>query len=184
MRQPRRLTLRSRGRATAVRFRPSFHSGPSQRRLREPLMSNVRRHKESLVQVRAKVAAACNPAQHAVHERLRQLEAGIRHLEERVSPARLANNNPSARAEARARTNVGQSMGPQPTQKTTLTAAREASVALPRGLRLELGMQSFRAPTATPNPSFERTRSGRLLQAFISFSALRSPPPRASQLKR
>ncbi len=34
----------------------------------------------------------------------------------------------------------------------------------------------------TPNPSFERTRSGRLLQAFISFSALRSLPPRASQL--
>ena len=34
------------------------------------------------------------------------------------------------------------------------------------------------------NPSFEPTRSGRPLQAFISFSALRTPPPRAAQLER
>ena len=34
------------------------------------------------------------------------------------------------------------------------------------------------------NPSFESTRSGRPLQAFISFSALRALPPRAAQLKR
>ena len=34
------------------------------------------------------------------------------------------------------------------------------------------------------NPSFERTRSGKPLQAFISFSALRALPPRAAQLKR
>ena len=34
------------------------------------------------------------------------------------------------------------------------------------------------------NPSFEPTRSGSPLQAFISFSALRSLPPRAAQLKR
>ena len=37
---------------------------------------------------------------------------------------------------------------------------------------------------ATPNPSFERTRYGSPLQAFISFSALRALPPRAAQLKR
>ena len=37
---------------------------------------------------------------------------------------------------------------------------------------------------STPNPSFEPTRSGRPLQAFISFSALRALPPRAAQLKR
>ena len=37
--------------------------------------------------------------------------------------------------------------------------------------------------SVTPNPSFERTRSGRPLQAFISFSALRVQPPRADQLK-
>ena len=40
------------------------------------------------------------------------------------------------------------------------------------------------ASGATPNPSFEPTRSGRPLQAFISFSALRALPPRAAQLKR
>ena len=34
------------------------------------------------------------------------------------------------------------------------------------------------------NPSFEPTRSGRPLQAIISFSALRALPPRAAQLKR
>ena len=34
------------------------------------------------------------------------------------------------------------------------------------------------------NPSFEPTRSGRPLQAFISFSALPALPPRAAQLKR
>ena len=34
------------------------------------------------------------------------------------------------------------------------------------------------------NPSFESTRSGRSLQAFISFSALRALPPHAAQLKR
>ena len=34
------------------------------------------------------------------------------------------------------------------------------------------------------NPSFEPTRSGRPLQAFISFSTLRALPPRAAQLER
>ena len=34
------------------------------------------------------------------------------------------------------------------------------------------------------NPSFEPTRSGRPLQAFILFSALRALPPRATQLTR
>ena len=34
------------------------------------------------------------------------------------------------------------------------------------------------------NPSFEPTRSGRPLQAVISFWALRALPPRAAQLKR
>ena len=39
----RRLTLPSNGLAPATRAWPSFHSGPSPRCLREPLMSNVRR---------------------------------------------------------------------------------------------------------------------------------------------
>ena len=39
------LTLPSSGLAPAAQAWPSFHSGPSPHRLREPLMSNVRRHK-------------------------------------------------------------------------------------------------------------------------------------------
>ena len=41
-----------------------------------------------------------------------------------------------------------------------------------------------RAKGLRANPSFEPTRSGRPLQAFISFSAFRALPPRAAQLKR
>ena len=41
----RRLTLPSNGLAPAAQVWPSFHSGPSLRRLREPLMSNVRPRK-------------------------------------------------------------------------------------------------------------------------------------------
>ena len=70
-------------------------------------MSNVRRRKESSVQVLAIVAAATQRNQHATPECSCQFDAGVRHLEERVSLARLTNNNLRARAEARARTNVG-----------------------------------------------------------------------------
>ena len=90
----------------------------------------------------------------------------------------------SARAKARARTNVAQSMGPQPLRFRITVTTRKASVALPRGLRLELGMQPFPALTATPNPSIERTRSGSAGLAFISFWAKPAPPPRAAHVKR
>ena len=90
----------------------------------------------------------------------------------------------SARAKARTRTNVAQSMGPQPLRFRITVTTRKISVALPCGLPLKLGMQPFPALTATPNPSIERTRSGRLLQAIISFLALRSPPPFAAHVKR
>jgi hypothetical protein len=60
----------------------------------------------------------------------------------------------SARAEARARTNVGQPVGPQPNRTSTSGATRKASFALPRGLRLELGARAC-ASVATPNPSIE-----------------------------
>jgi hypothetical protein len=63
----------------------------------------------------------------------------------------------SARAEARATTNVAQSGRPQPIRSRKAVAAREASVALPLGLRLESGMQSSGSSTATPNPSIEGT---------------------------
>jgi hypothetical protein len=60
-----------------------------------------------------------------------------------------------ARAEARSRANVCQSVGPQPLRARTVCAARESSVALPRGLRLKSGMHSVGAPILTPNPSIE-----------------------------
>ena len=39
-------------------------------------------------------------------------------------------------------------------------------------------------PRARPNPSIERTRTGRALQALISFWALRALPARAAHVKR
>ena len=61
----------------------------------------------------------------------------------------------SARAEARARTNVSQAVGPQPYRVGLFVAPREALAALPRGLRLESSMRSSGPSTATPNPSVE-----------------------------
>ena len=90
----------------------------------------------------------------------------------------------SARAEARARTNVSQSVGPQPYRVGAAVAFREASVAFPPGLRLKLGMQLFCPSNPTPNPSIERTRSGSAGLAFISFWAKPAPPPRAAHVKR
>ena len=63
----------------------------------------------------------------------------------------------SARAQARVRTNVGQSVGRQPYRVGRFVTARKASLAFPRGLRLESDMQSFGSSTATPNPSIEGT---------------------------
>ena len=101
-----------------------------------------------------------------------------------VLRAALNEYKSSARAKARARTNVAQSMGPQPSRVGITVTTRKASVALPRGLRLELGMQPFSALTATPNPSIERTRSGGAGLAFISFWAKPAPPLRAAHVKR
>jgi len=86
----------------------------------------------------------------------------------------------SARAEARARTNVAQSVRPQPIRSRKAVAAREASVALPLGLRLESGMQSSVSSTATPNPSYVRTES-----QSSSLKALRKKSSRSlSALQR
>ena len=49
---------------------------------------------------------------------------------------------------------------------------------------LTTAQRSAQAKGLRANPSFEPTRSGRPLQAFIPFSALRALPPRAAQLKR
>ena len=90
----------------------------------------------------------------------------------------------SARAEARARTNVGQSVGPQPYRVGAAVASCKASVAFSPGLRLQFGMQLFCPSSATPNPSIERTRSGSAGLALISFWAKPAPPPRAAHVKR
>ena len=101
-----------------------------------------------------------------------------------VLRAALNEYKSSARAKARTRTNVAQSLGPQPSRVGITVTTRKASFALPLGLRLELGMQPFPALTATPNPSIERTRSGSAGLAFISFWAKPAPPPRAAHVKR
>jgi hypothetical protein len=66
----------------------------------------------------------------------------------------------TARAEARARTNVAQSVGPQPYRARMPVAGRKSPVGLPLRLRLELGMQTLVSETATPNPSVEGTAKG------------------------
>ena len=90
----------------------------------------------------------------------------------------------SARAKARARINVAQSMGPQPSRVGIAVTTRKASVALPRGLPLELGMQPLLALTATPNPAVNRTPHGRPCSGFISFSPKPALPRVAGYLER
>ena len=98
--------------------------------------------------------------------------------------AALKEYKSSARAKARARTNVAQSVGPQPSRVGITVATRKASVALPRGLPLELGMQPLRALTATPNPAVNRTPHGGPGLGFISFSPKPVPPRVAGYLER
>ena len=93
--------------------------------------------------------------------------------------AALKEYKSSARAEAQARTNVAQSMGPLPSRFGITVTTRKASVVLPRGLRLQLGMQPFPALAATPNPSVNRTPHGRPGLGFISFSPKPTLPQNA-----
>ena len=70
-------------------------------------------------------------------------------------------------------------------RKPDLSRSPKSFVAWHPGSSYSLAMQAKEAfHTETPNPSFERTRHGSPLQAFISFWALRGLPQRASQLKR
>ena len=174
------LTLPSSGLAPAAQAWPSFHSWPNLRRLHEPLMSNVRRRQNMGSSVQA--VGASQPSRSSRRNRKGRANPAF------PSPAGkpgalhsgLGEYRSSARANARSVTNVSQCIGPQPYRACDVVAAREASVALAPGLQLHSGMPSLCAPSATPNPSFEPTRSGRSLQAFISFSALRALPARAA----
>jgi hypothetical protein len=67
----------------------------------------------------------------------------------------------SARAEARARANVGQSVGPQPYRLGNLGSLRKSSVAFQGGLQLQCVMNPFwPSQGVPPNPSIEGTASG------------------------
>ena len=58
----------------------------------------------------------------------------------------------SARAEARSKENVGQSVGPQPPRVGTVRGSRKSSVVIQGGLRLQWHMyQSLSSQGATPN---------------------------------
>ena len=107
------------------------------------------------VQVRATVAVSSNEVHRFTHERSRQSEAKTPSWEGCSASNRLQECKSSARAEARARTNVSWSVEPQPYRVGAFVTAREASIAFPRRLRLESGMQMFGSSTATPNPSIE-----------------------------
>jgi hypothetical protein len=117
-------------------------------------MSNVRRREESNVPTRATVAPAIHRVQHTTMNARANLELVSGTWKATALRLALQISKSSARAEARARTNVGQSVRPQPYRARMTAATRKASVALPRGLRLELGMRAS-VPTATPNPSVE-----------------------------
>ena len=87
-------------------------------------------------------------------------------------------SSPSHASRWSARPNVGGRAG------TNCFAVRAGGVRFVASGTTQHKMQVRVAPRVRPNPSFEPTRSGRPLQAFISFSALRALPPRAAQLKR
>jgi hypothetical protein len=72
--------------------------------------------------------------------------------------AKLKEFKVSARAVARSRANVGQSVGPQPVRVGTVRSARKSLVSLQGELRLQWGMhQSLFLQGATPNRSIEGT---------------------------
>ena len=74
---------------------------------------------------------------------------------------------------------------PSASRKSSLSHSHKAFVAWHLGNSYSLAMQAKDAfHTETPNPSIERTRTGRALQAFISFWALRALPARAAHVKR
>ena len=210
MPQTRRLTLPSSGLAPAAQAWPSFHSGPSLRRLREPLMSNVRR-----LSAAHRKNPSASRSERALNETLlksKSISAARKWPPSSASSFLEALHDWSAPAQARSKANVSQSVGPLLRIGST-SAPREASVVghlssgsevpsrspsasrkpgLSQGIlclapeqQHSLAMQAKEAfHTETPNPSIERTRSCSAGLAFISFWAKPAPPPRAAHVKR
>ena len=70
-------------------------------------------------------------------------------------------------------------------RKSSLSRSHKASVAWPLGNSYSLAMQAKEAfHTETPNPSIERTSTGRPHLALISFWAKRALPVAAAHVKR
>ena len=151
-----RITVPSSGLAPAAQAWPSFHSGPSPRRLREPLMSNVMRrpiHIESFSRVACGnfVSRRLRGWWHASFCAATPANRGVHRLVSRPPLAALA------------------SLAPRSTSRRPLC--------LPAGSpssSLAFGRLRAFCVGASHNRSIERTRSGRLLQAIISFLAFRS----------
>ena len=181
------LTHRSSGLAPAGHFRPSFHSGPYVSCRREPLTSNVR---PKANQVGAKVQAcalASRSSPEALHNRpalwsLRRTSApcsgcpsfgGQRTLVAARTRYALAHANRFSSSEQSLKSIHAPSQG-----ASTARLQEESPV------QSLVALQSLWCRPPRPNPSVERTRTGRPLQALISFWALRVLPARAAHLNR
>ena len=161
-----RITVPSSGLAPAGCYRPSFHSWPSAARLHEPLMSNVMRrptHIEicSCVACGSFISRCLRGRWHASFCAATPANRGVHLLVSRSRLAALA------------------SLAPRSTSRRPLCLP----VGSPSSSLVPGHLRAF-CVGAAHNRSIERTRSGRLLQAIISFLAFRSPPPRAAHVKR
>ena len=160
------LTLPSSGLAPAAQAWPSFHSGPSPHRLREPLMSNVMRRPTHIE------SCSCVACGSFVSHRLRVW------WHARFCAATPANCGVH-RLVSRSRLAVLGTIAPRSTSRRPLCLP----VGSPSSSLVPGHLRAF-CVGAAHNRSIERTRSGGLLQAIISFLAFRSPPPRAAHVKR
>ena len=201
------LTLRSSRRVPAGRFRPSFHSRPYAPCLHAPLNSNVsaqrmpsgrlqqsmqgRRRKaqcsEFLAGFVVSQAAMTPPSASGGFVETQPLIEGL----QKPPGAAITEATPCAHSlESAAPCHCIEKGDPNHMQshtKEVLVQRSSEYIAIMSFVGrscLTTAQRFAQAKGLRANPSFEPTRSGRPLQAFISFSALRALPPRAAQLKR
>ena len=206
--KPRRLTLPSSGLTPAAQAWPSFHSGPSPRRLREPLMSNV---KPPSMNANSAPSCATRPSLRSsfpVGTRALSLSLGLTSRVVRAVRASPASAPPKLCQEgATLPCSLSVPLAKQSIQNRAFVHLRyfmkeKVSSLVPHELS-PLGIRccpptsaviqlvSKRAATQRswwrhprPNPFIERTRSGGASLALISFWAKPAPPPRAAHVKR
>ena len=121
----RGLTLPSSGLAPAAQAWPSFHSGPSPRRFREPLMSNVRRLRAA--RRKNPNASRCERVLKESLSNSKSVGAAAKRSLSSASSLLVALHDWPAPAQARSRTNVGQSVGPL-LRMGNAAATRKASI--------------------------------------------------------